>query len=467
MNDWRDGLEHVMILGLGASGLAAARLALRLGLRTEVRDQGEGVNLQETAAQLRRQGAEVRLGSEAMVRPGRVPDLVVASPGIAPGSPLRRMVRGLDRPLVGELEFGAGHCASPLLAVTGSNGKTTTVELTVHCLRQAGLAAVAAGNIGVPLCQVALETPAPPVVVLEVSSFQLETIDRLRVRAAAYLNLSEDHLDRYPDFMAYAEAKARICQTVERADQLILRDDLVGQAALAPRLRQLPGRPLIFSSRPEARERADYFVGTGNELCRRRENGCGRLVLARADELKMQGGHNLENALAAVALCERFGIDPAVAAAALASFEPAAHRLRTVFVRNRIRVVDDSKATNPDALIRALQALAEPGRKNIVLIAGGLDKKMDFSPVKPWLANAVKHVVCIGECRNRLAAIWGGQTVCDACDNFAEAVAAAVASAESGDTVLLSPGCASQDMFADYVERGRMFIDLISKEMEK
>ncbi len=505
-------LRRVMILGLGVSGRAAARLATARGLTVEARDSGDSAELAKRSGELAELGVEVRLGAAALRPPQRRPNLVVTSPGIPLDSELGGLARELGCPLVGELEFAAAHVQASLLGVTGSNGKTTTVELTVHCLRQAGVAAAAAGNIGRPLSEFALLPNPPSTIVVEVSSFQLETVRSLRFKAAALLNLTVDHLDRHGDFHAYASAKAKILGTVPGAGQVIMREDLVSVAEFREGLQGLPGRPVLFSTTAPASRHADYFLAEDGSLCRRGSPDGTIQAFADRGDLAMDGLHNVENALAAVALCEQAGVAPRLAAQGLSGFRAGVHRLQTVFVHKGVRVVDDSKATNPDALLRALQTLSaeqrselrnglfvgpesvrpmriEPGRdrfptynwldshiaqfpaeqqaRRIILIAGGLDKDMDFSPVKPWLSRTVKQVLCIGSCRQRLAAQWSDAAPCEVCNDLSEAVALAVASAESGDTVLLSPGCASQDMFADYAERGRVFIETITREIKK
>ncbi len=467
MNNWHNTPARVLILGLGISGRAAARLALNQGMTVEARDDGNQEKLRTEAQELIRPGAAIQLGEAAVKAPlSFSPDLAVISPGIPPDSELSRLAASLDCPVIDEFEFGAAYCSAPVYAVTGSNGKTTTVEMAVHCLRKAGIDAVAAGNIGRPISEISLLSPAPALVVAEVSSFQLERCRNLKTSGAAFLNLSSDHLDWHHDFTAYTQAKLKIFNTIKRADQAIVREDLANQPRAAEKLNSLPGRPLLFSTVAPASAETDFFLTERGELGRRRGDQEPE-IFARTEQLGFPGKHNLENGMAAAALCELAGLDLQQTGKGLQTFTLSEHRMQTVFSQFGIRVINDSKSTNPDALCRALQSLSVEGEKNIILIAGGLNKKMDFTTVKPWLRNTVKKVICTGSCARHLANLWGDSAECEIQVNFENATVAALASVEFNDTLLLSPGCASQDAFSDYAERGRTFIELISKEMKK
>lgn len=468
MSYWRQNkLDQVLILGLGLSGHGAGRLALQQGLKVEIRDEGTGQKLEESAAQLEKEGARVKIGPESLSPLKFRPDLIITSPGLPSTSKLASFASDLNLPVIGEFEFGAAYCTAPIVCVTGTNGKTTTVEMTVHCLQYAGLNAIAAGNIGLPISEVALRLPQPDFIIAEISSFQLETIKTFTAHAAALLNISDDHLDRYRDFNAYVKAKSRILQTVSRAEAAVLHEQLRRLPQIDAACRKLPGRPAIFRAEPPESAGIDFFTTADGRFFHQKKEELKKIEFLAAAQFKLPGKHNRENALAATALAEKCGIPPEISGKALSEFKMAPHRLQTVAVLSGIKIVNDSKSTNPESLSSALQALATPNIKNIILIAGGLDKKMNFSNVKPWLQETVKHAICIGEARRKLADEWKESCAVTICENFLEAVTNAIASAKYGDILLLSPGCASQDMFRDYKERGEIFMELIYKELKK
>ncbi len=448
----------VLVLGLGLSGLAAAELAVLQGARVVVLDSGSSPAAQDRADQLASRGVEVHLDWNQDTFPG-APTLAVISPGISSTSQMGRLAAGLECPLLSEIEYAFRHCSCPILAVTGTNGKTTTVELTAHCLRHAGLKVIAAGNIGKPLSEVARRSAELDCIVAEVSSFQLEHISTFAPLAAALLNLSPDHLDRHHGFDEYAEAKTRLLTRLQQARQLVLRDDLLDQAIVAGRIPADGSAPVLFSATPGGH--TDFFLDADGMLCRRE----GKQVTAflHRSKLRLRGSHNLENALAALALCTYLPVPLDKIAAGLASFTPGSHRMELVALEDGIRFINDSKSTNPDSLSRALTAIGDESRGRIVLIAGGLDKGLCFEPLRPQLQRHVREIFLIGSCRERLAKEWGGVVSCKVCSSLAAAVSGAIESAIPGDTVLLSPGCASQDMFTDYAERGKQFCNLITR----
>ena len=450
---------HVLVLGLGASGKAAARLALACGATCHGLDAGTGESLAERAAELRRLGATVDLDWP----PGKglpAADLIVISPGIAIGSAMGQQACSTRAPVISELEFGSRFCSCPLLAVTGTNGKTTTVELTTHLLSAAGLRVRSAGNIGLPLSACAAESDQLDALVVEVSSFQLEAIDRFRPAAAALLNVTPDHYDRHGGPAPYLAAKLALFRNMPDASTMVFRHDLVAAPGIRELLRERTGAPLLFS--PEPRAGCALFREAGT-LCERQADGAVRHLLD-VDELALLGEHNVENALAALALARLAGQCPAQAALALPTFQPSAHRLELVAEIDGVRFVNDSKATNVDAMCRALETVAATCQgPPVLLIAGGVDKDIDFSMALPKLEKHVRRAFLIGTCKGRLVKEWHDVVSCSEFLTLADAVSAAASLAIPGDVVLLSPGCASQDMFRNYAHRGNEFRALVER----
>jgi len=454
-------MQTALVLGLGLSGSAAAELAARSGVKAVILDERETPALLERAAGFRDRGIEVFLNWREP-RWNRPADFAVISPGIGPASVLGRLAAALEAPVLSEIEYGFLHSSCPIVAITGTNGKTTTTELVAHCLRRAGRRAAAAGNIGVPLCEAVLKGGDLDALAVEVSSFQLERIERFAPLAAAVLNLTPDHLDRYPSCDEYYRAKMRLFRNLRRAASIVLRHDLAALPQVREALPADGSAPVTFASTPGVQ--ADFFLDADNWLCGL-EDGRPRRLLRRAD-LKLRGRHNVENVLAAMALCRVLGVAPAVLAEAVKRFAPSPHRLELVAVRDGVQYINDSKATNPDSLIRALEAMADELRGGILLIAGGLDKGLDFAAVPPILARCrVREAFLIGKNREALAKQWNGAVSCRMFVSMSAAVDAACEAARPGDAVLLSPGCASFDMFTDYADRGRVFCESVKRRI--
>jgi UDP-N-acetylmuramoylalanine--D-glutamate ligase len=439
--------RRVVVLGLGATGLSAARWAARHGAKVSVADTRADP---PRAAQLRSELPQIRLEAgpiTAATLEGA--ELIVISPGLAKDQPPIHAAVERGAELVGDIELFARALPSgqKLLAITGSNGKSTMTTLAAELLRASGIEAAALGNIGEPVLDALAEYERaghwPDVLVLELSSFQLETTSSLEPTAAAVLNVSENHLDRYAGIEDYAAAKARIFAGA--GEQVLNRDD---PRSLAMRL---PGRVVqtFGAGIPEGED--DWgLVQTGGALRLAR----GGALLIAADELKLVGRHNLLNALAALALASTVAKVGKKMLAALASFPGLPHRMERVAEIGGVLFVNDSKGTTVAATLAALQGMERP----VVLIAGGEGKGQDFGPLKGGVEEHCHAVVLIG--RDALA-IAGALTGIKAAIEFAPAlevaVARAIARARSGDAVLLSPACASLDMFRDYVERGERF----------
>jgi UDP-N-acetylmuramoylalanine--D-glutamate ligase len=365
--------------------------------------------------------------------------LIVVSPGIPPISPIYREAVASGREIISELEFAARHFAGKYLAITGTNGKTTTTELTVHLLQALKISAIAAGNIGHPFSAVCADVingrlPVDTIPVIEVSSFQLERTSVFAPLAALILNIAEDHLDRYPGGMSeYSATKEKIFKKVLPENQIY---------GITYKAEQASSKFKI----------EDDFIKFNN------------LDIVSFDKLKLKGIHNQENVLGALELISRLQSltesDIAMLKNALKTYNPGKHRIEKVMESNGISYIDDSKGTNPAAVIAALQSI--PGtNKNIRLILGGLDKGMDFAPLKDYSAR-IKKIYILGECREKLYKTLHDVLDCEKFIDFDKCVLAACHEALEGDTVLLSPGCASWDMFKNYKERGNRFRKLVT-----
>jgi UDP-N-acetylmuramoylalanine--D-glutamate ligase len=445
----------VLVIGLARSGLAAAELLVKDGARVAVTDTKSLEELGEDARDLAQKGVRVLAGGPGVEVLSGV-DLIVLSPGVPRAVPLVREAEKLGLPIVGEMELAARKSRAPIVAVTGTNGKSTTVTLLGVLLEALGRKTVVAGNVGTALSAVVTDMPADGVLVVEVSSFQLESVDRFRPRVGVVLNLTPDHLDRYQSIAAYYAAKERLFarQTAEDAAVLNADDPLLME--WAPRL---AGQLYTFGGPADAPgEGVSLQAGT---LVLRTGAGPPRPILD-ASELGIPGPHNLGNAMAALTAIHALGLDATSAAVvdALRRFRGLEHRIEYVGELNGVRFYNDSKATNTDSLAVALQSFQEP----IVLIAGGRDKKGDFQSLAPRVADRVAAVVTIGEAAGTIRNAWKDAVPdwIEAGHSFERAVEAAYqeAFARSG-VVLLSPGCASFDMFRNYEHRGERFKALV------
>jgi UDP-N-acetylmuramoylalanine--D-glutamate ligase len=434
--------RRVLVLGLGDSGLSAARW---------VQHEGGTVRVADTRAAPPRSPdymGELHTGAFAPALLEGM-DLVCVSPGLPLQQPLIAAALARGMPVVGDIELFAWHvragAASRVLAITGTNGKTTVTALTGHLLRAAGIDCEVAGNIGPAALEALRKRTAPPAAwVLELSSYQLETTWSLEPDAAAMLNLSEDHLDRYAALEDYGAAKARIFQG--GGTQVLNRDD-ARSLAMA-----LAGRPQVRFGLGAPATAQDFGV-VGGMLHE------GRLPLLPVAELRIHGAHNVANALAACALARALGASREALAAGLRTFQGLPHRLQLVAERRGVAWYDDSKGTNVGATVAALRGLGRPA----LLIAGGDGKGQDFAPLAPAVGAHARRVLLIGRDAPLIErALAAGSVPLERCASLEQAVARAALLAEPGDAVLLSPACASFDMFRDYRHRGDAFAQAVS-----
>ena len=426
--------RRVLVLGLGDSGLSAARFCAR---------EGAFVRVADTRAQPPRRaefGGEFHSGPFAEALLAGI-DLVCISPGLPVDSAIVRAALSRGIAVLGDVELFAWHNRAPVLAITGTNGKSTVTALTAHLLRSAGVDAQAAGNIGPPVLEALMQRAATPAAwVLELSSYQLETTWSLEARAATLLNLSEDHLDRYAGVDEYAAAKARIF--LGAGVQVLNRDD-ARSCAMARRDRAMVTFGLDAPASP-----GDFGISSG-ALVRGRES------IMDLSRLPIHGLHNAANALAACALAHVLGVSVRQLEQGLVSFNGLPHRLERIAVRDGVEWYDDSKGTNVGATIAALRGL---GRR-AVLILGGEGKGQDFTPLAEAVRKHASHVLLIGRDAPLIERALADVSVVprERCPSLEDAVARAARLAHRGEAVLLSPACASFDMFRDYKHRGEAF----------
>jgi UDP-N-acetylmuramoylalanine--D-glutamate ligase len=447
--------KDVLVIGLGLSGTAAARLLISRGARVTAMDNSDTPALRQEAAELRDLGVRVEL--DLRLPPAGQFDFAVVSPGVALDSPLVKELRQREIPVIGELELGWQQAVCLNISVTGTNGKTTTTELVEHLLTHCHKRTLAAGNIGKPLCSVADETKQLDYLTLEVSSFQLETIRFFRPAIAVLLNITPDHLDRHHTMADYARTKARIFENQQPFDWAIVQSEAL--AMLRAFGVKIPSKLITFSAH---NRRADIHLDR-SLLISRIEGWVGPLL--DLEKTRLRGPHNAENVMAALAIGRVLRLPLEEMVAAIASFQPGAHRCEFIAEINGVQFVNDSKATNLDAVSKALQTMpaSQPGEPNVLLIAGGRDKGLDYHDLGPLLAQRVKHAILLGETREKLRASWSLFTPCTLADSLLEAVNEAVRNAAPGDIVLLSPACSSFDLFRDYRHRGEVFRQAVTQ----
>jgi len=443
----------ISILGLGASGMAAARLALAKGGEVYVSDRRAEPSTSARGAKLRELGARVELGDHDLERIARS-DTVVVSPGIPPDAPLLRALRGAGVSWVSEPEFAFHFLPGELIAVTGTNGKTTTAALAAHLLQTAGVETGLGGNIGAafgpPASDLALLEPAAKWCVVELSSFQLADIVDFRPAIGVLTNLAPDHLDRYPSLEAYYGDKARLFKNATPDSRWVLNGDDPAVAAMAD---HVPGDRFRFSLREGTN--AEAFLREDGELVLDLEGRESSLL--HQDRLPLLGRHNAANALAAALAAGLAGAQPGSLAQGLESFPSLPHRLEPVGSARGLRWVNDSKATNVAATVGALQSLAGP----LVILLGGKDKGEDLTPLREAVHGGVRGAVLYGEARGRMARSLEGSTELHVVGgSFEAAVDVAARLAVPGDVLLLSPACSSFDMFPNYEARGDRFAAL-------
>ncbi|HEX2050432.1 MAG TPA: UDP-N-acetylmuramoyl-L-alanine--D-glutamate ligase [Actinomycetota bacterium] len=429
--------RRVVVVGLGVSGAAAAAALAQLGARVRVTEGASSPAVEERAAALRARGVDVETGGHDL--DALDADVAVLSPGIPPDAPVVRALAARGVELMSEIELAYRLADCDFLAVTGTNGKTTTTSLLAAMLAEGGVKSVAAGNIGLPLVEAVERIPAGGAIALEVSSFQLATTDRFHARVAVLLNVAEDHIDWHGSFEDYFEAKARVVRHQGRDDVFLPNLDDARAMEVAART---AARVTPFSAR---RAPGDGIGVSGTAVVWR-----GRQVAATGD-VSLPGVGGLEDAVAAAGAALEYGVDPGAVRRALRAFRPLRHRLELVAESGGVRYVDDSKATNPHATVVAVE-----GMRDVVLIAGGRSKGIDLTPLRAAVPPVVA-VVALGEAAPEVERVLGDLVPVERVATMDDAVRAARARSVRGGSVLLSPGCASLDMYESYAHRGDDF----------
>ena len=474
--------KKITVVGLARSGAGAAKLLALMGAEVTVTDKRSEAELTDMVKEL---GPSVRLALGG--HPEEVfsaADLIVVSPGVPLEIRPIASAKAKGIPVIGELELAfeliekaESKNPMPFLAVTGSNGKSTTTTLLDHMMRKAGFNTVFGGNIGNALTEEILKTvqsQKPGVrgnenfssfslhlpwdyVVAEVSSFQLEAIDSFRPHIASILNITPDHLDRYHSMAEYRDAKAAIYQNQRNSDFLVLNADDPGVLELYKMHFRSgnPARPKVcFFSR--SREVEGIYYKDGKVYCNMPDIAC-TAYLIDADEIRIKGVHNLENAMAASAMALLANCPPGAVAESMKEFKGLEHRLELVRELDGVKYINDSKGTNVGAVVKSVESFQEP----LVLIAGGRDKAGDFHALRELVSQKVRTVILIGEASGKIKDALGDVTDTRMAKDLAEAVTLSRQMAKKGDAVLLSPACASFDMFRDYEDRGRKFKKLV------
>ena len=431
--------QNIAVLGAGLSGTAAALLLQSEGARVTVLDSAEEKNLlKSTLDNLRTQGVQVICGTAADEDSSPY-QMAVLSPGIDPASRLARNFFSRKIDVIGELELGWRSCEIPIIAVTGTNGKTTTTELLAQMLNACGQRTIACGNIGKPLSEVAREKKPFDVLTVEVSAFQLESIQTFRPSISLWLNFAPDHLDRYRSVADYRAAKLRIFEN-QTADDV----------AVVNAIEKIPGiraRTITFSAYSD---QADFRLSEGTIMYD------GQAVL-RLSETKLRGLHNIENLMATLAAGMARGLSFQAMVPPLCRYEPQPHRCEFVREVGGVGYINDSKATNIDAVEKALRAQTKP----VILIAGGKDKGFTFDSLRSLVQEKVRSTILIGEMAESIRHSWNGAAKSEIANSLADAVERAHTIAKAGEVVLFSPGTSSFDMFKSYADRGDQFRALV------
>lgn len=443
--------KRVLVVGAGKSGISAARFLRERGAKVTISDSRSAAALAGEIPALMDAGIMVEAGGHGLLT-FRRQDLIVVSPGVPMDTPEVKQVISLGMPVIGELELASRFLAGQVIAITGSNGKTTTTTLVGEILKRAGMATLVGGNIGLPVIDLIAESRPESWNVLEVSSFQLETVVEFRPHIAAVLNITPDHLDRHKTMANYAAAKARITGQQEAEDFLVLNGENKEAQMVAAHTR---AQIFWFSSRRPIKQGA--FVH-GESIVFLPKEGAKAEPVMPVSEITLKGAHNVENVLAAVTIGRLAGVSSEVIRAAVGAFKAVEHRLELVRVWNGVEFYNDSKATNVDAAMKAVASFP----RGIHLILGGKDKDSDYTEMEALLKERVAVVYTIGSAAEKIGRELSGVVKMVKSGTLEAAVAEAAKAAIPGDVVLLAPACSSFDQFENYEHRGRVFRELVT-----
>ncbi|MEA1899563.1 MAG: UDP-N-acetylmuramoyl-L-alanine--D-glutamate ligase [Thermodesulfobacteriota bacterium] len=436
--------KNILVVGLGVTGVATARFLINRGASVTVSDQKKEQETGPEEPLIREPGIRMELGPHRIETFERA-DLIVVSPGVPHTIlPIRR-AKEQGIPVIGEIELASRFITEPIVAVTGTNGKTTTTTLLGKMLEDSGFKVFVGGNIGKPLIAYADREEKAEIVVVEVSSFQLDTIDTFRANVAVLLNITEDHMDRYPDLNAYTKSKARIFNNQQYNDTAVLNGSDPVVRSLS---RDILSRKVFFSSKEEG-------VAISDESIISQEN-----MSQLLSDLKLPGKHNMENAAAASLAALTAGGTFEGVRTALREFKGLPHRLEYIDTLNGVDFFDDSKATNVDSVAKALETFKRP----VVLIMGGRNKGNKFHVLKDLIGRHTKELIVIGEAKEDIKAELGDIKPVETATSMEDAVFKAYNAAKPGDIVLLSPACASFDMYNSYAQRGEDFCKAVAKQ---
>jgi UDP-N-acetylmuramoylalanine--D-glutamate ligase len=446
--------KRVLVVGLGKSGVASALFLKSHGARVTVSDTKPPDQLKDEIPILLDNGIAVETGGHGE-RTFQGQDLIVVSPGVPVDAPPLVQARALGEKVIGEIELAAQAFPGSIIGITGSNGKTTTTTLAGEIVAGAGLPTVVGGNIGTPAISLVEGATRDTVAVLEISSFQLETIQTLRCHIAVVLNVTPDHLDRHHTFAAYTDAKARIFENQHGDDFAVLNADDRTCVEMAARTK---AQIFWFSRKKEVNRGA--YVEDGRILYR---DASGQREVLLVSEITLKGAHNVENVLAAVCIGLLMGGQPGQVRKAVREFRAVEHRLQHVATIRGVEYYNDSKATNVDATIKAIESFPA----NVHLILGGKDKGSDYTVLNDLLRARVKRVYTIGSAAAKIESQIKGSTAIVHSETLENAVRRAAEGAQTGDVVLLAPACASFDQFRSYEHRGRVFKEVVSEIAEQ
>src|SRR3989338_1279206 len=439
--------KNVLVVGLARSGVSAANLLCKLGAKVTITDEKRESELSENIRKLTK-GIYLKLGGHNGVDIANV-DLVVISPGVPWDSLFLNRIRENGIRIISEVELAFKYIKAPLIAVTGTNGKTTTTTLIGEMLKKDDRNVFVGGNIGNPMCEEVLNGSSSELILSEISTFQMEGIETFKPHISVILNITPDHMDRHKSMAEYIALKKRVFINQNTRDYTVFNMDDKITAALS---NEGKGERIFFSRIREVDNGA--FVRGNNIIFRRNRK---EEIVSTLKDLKIIGVHNIENTLASVAVGGICDIPPRLMREVISEFSGIPHRMEFVREIEGIKFINDSKGTNVGATIKSIESFNEP----IILIAGGKDKGSDYLPLKPLIEDRVKFLIQIDEAKKKMASVMNGFRNILNAESFEEAVNEAFDKAEKGDVVLLSPACASFDMFRDYEDRGEQFRKIV------